>query len=51
VLTVLPADFGNTTVEFKLNLVQPMSSEIREVRAAGERPSWLNDRDGGWPPI
>ena len=35
VLTALPAGVGHTTVEFKLNLVRPMSAEIGEVRAEG----------------
>ena len=34
-LTALPAGVGHTTVEFKLNLVRPMSAEIGEVRAEG----------------
>jgi uncharacterized protein (TIGR00369 family) len=35
VLTALPAGVGHTTVEFKLNLVRPMSAEMGEVRAEG----------------
>ena len=35
VLTALPAGVGHTTIEFKLNLVRPMSAGIGEVRAEG----------------
>ena len=35
VWTTLPAGVGQTTIEFKLNMVRPMSAGIGEVRAEG----------------
>lgn len=35
VLSTLPAGIGHTTIEFKLNLVRPMSAEVGEVKAEG----------------
>ena len=35
VVTKLPAGIGQTTVEFKLNFVRPMSSQTGEVRGEG----------------
>jgi len=35
VLTVLPAGVGHTNIEFKLNLVRPMSAGTGETRAEG----------------
>jgi uncharacterized protein (TIGR00369 family) len=35
VLTTLAAGIGQTTVEFKLNMVRPMSADSGEVRAEG----------------
>jgi uncharacterized protein (TIGR00369 family) len=35
VRTTLPAGVGQTTIEFKLNMVRPMSAGIGEVRAEG----------------
>jgi uncharacterized protein (TIGR00369 family) len=35
VVTKLPAGVGQTTVEFKLNFVRPMSSQTGEVRGEG----------------
>ena len=35
VVTKLPAGVGQTTVEFKLNFIRPMSSETGEVRGEG----------------
>ncbi len=35
VRTTLPAAGGQTTIEFKLNMVRPMSADIGEVKAEG----------------
>ena len=35
VLTMLPAGTGQTTIEFKLNFVRPMSAQTGEVRGEG----------------
>jgi uncharacterized protein (TIGR00369 family) len=35
VRTTVPAGVGQTTIEFKLDMVRPMSADIGEVRAEG----------------